>query len=281
MLVSKFFSSYLALAPTARLDLDSCFLLLLWRAAHAGDGAAPCLEKGAQKWPKIFENPCFLDPLVAAPSWKGSQCIIFRLLAIENRVWNFFGGLFNLKRQFLGTPKNLNFGLKIFSKISSWPLAPTARLDLDSCFFGCFFCDVFLTKNVKIAGPFFAAKNCVPNISVFFSGYKTVYKTLRNLPFEVDWPILTSTWPVFSLFGGPKMAENPGFGSLFWGGLFEGLFSPNIFFFKLFSWFLALAPKARLDLDSCFLLQFLRAAQAGDADATCLEKGSQKWPKIF
>ena len=30
------------------------------------------------------------------------------------------------------------------------------------------------------------------------------------------------------------MAENPGFGSLFWGGLFEGLLSPNMFFFLSF-----------------------------------------------
>ena len=44
---------------------------------------------------------------------------LFRLLAIENRVWNFCFGLFNLKRQFFGSQLGLNFGQK--TALMLWP----------------------------------------------------------------------------------------------------------------------------------------------------------------
>ena len=41
------------------------------------------------------------------------------------------------------------------------------------------------------------------------------------------------------------------------------------------------AQKASLDAGEGFLQHFLHAAQAGDGDATWLEKGAQKWPNLF
>ena len=110
------FLAFLHVAPKARLDVDSCFLLHFLRTPQAGDGDATCLEKVVQKWPQILENRRFLGYLSATPSWKGSQFIIFRLLAIEKRSWKFFFRLLVIFRQFLGSQHGLNFGLKMALK---------------------------------------------------------------------------------------------------------------------------------------------------------------------
>ena len=96
------FLAFLHVAPKARLDVDSCFLLHFLRTPQAGDGDATCLEKVVQKWPQILENRRFLGYLSATPSWKGSQFIIFRLLAIEKRSWKFFFGSWSFLGNFWG-----------------------------------------------------------------------------------------------------------------------------------------------------------------------------------
>ena len=55
----------------------------------------------------------------------------------------------------------------------------------------------------------------------------------------------------------------------------------KICFFTYLFGFFACRAKSQTRGYIVFLAAFLRTPQAGDGDATCLEKGAQKWPKIF
>ena len=42
-----------------------------------------------------------------------------------------------------------------------------------------------------------------------FQKANNFFKTLKTVPFEVDWAFLTSKWSVFNRFGPPRSLENP------------------------------------------------------------------------
>ena len=205
---------------------------------------AAALACGACRWwwctlswkrgPKVAPNllkSMPVGPLVCRSFLEGVPVHHFSPLGYRKSGLELFWGAFQLKKAIFGDPKKTQFRPEIF--LENFVLATRANSQTRPgfVFFWLFCLWRFFEKNVKIAGPFFAAKNCVQNIAVFFSGYKTVYKTLKNLPFEVDWAFLTSTWPVFSLFGGSKMAENPVVGSLFGGWPFWRPSFPQKMFF--------------------------------------------------
>ena len=110
-------------AQKASLDAGEGFLQHFLHAAQAGDGDATWLEKRPKSGPKVAQNRHFWGSLSATPSWKGSPFIIFRLFFASWLSKIGFGifvlGLFNLKRQFLGSQLGLNFGPKM--ALMLWP----------------------------------------------------------------------------------------------------------------------------------------------------------------
>ena len=76
-------------------------------------------------------------------------------------------------------------------------------------------------------------KNCFKN-EAFSKGPKNFFKTLKNVLFEVEGPILTSKWSVFSRFGPSKKLNNRGFWAHFGPPRFWMDFSLKIVVFSTF-----------------------------------------------
>ena len=114
-----FQDSFSAFSERAKNDASgekNAFLVHFLRTVPAVPCDAKFLKQMIKKCPKITKNPAFWRACLGPSSWRGSQCMIFRLLAMEKRVWNCFFRLLVIFRQFLRSQHGLNFGLKMALK---------------------------------------------------------------------------------------------------------------------------------------------------------------------